>query len=468
VKRLYKYKKAVIDQVFLGFFLFFVLIGLGATVADEIQMRNEYIKLEEMADSTSKAMTSIYNETSGSEESRYQKAECIAKGIISKTALGEKLLKDKAIEFIWYDMDNDGRPDFVSTKIDGYSYKGFWYGIVGADAFNIPNASYVAKVSQYDTRILKSYDVSFGGTSGGAQTILGTYTKIKKDDGQTCVVTEAIAESEINNKLIKKYPAFNRDDFMPKIVMPNTKDSKASLGLAQGSPPNTEYFLITWGYDAYGSNMPKNPCINIENPCSGSPSFKIIDCNNKKVATVKSKSQDHYILFQDPKFNGISKVDGKNYDHFHILGRTHLQAYQNFLKSEGHECKATQTLKDGQKLCIEYKPHKFCVEYWKVWPYACKKEVTSDGQLDWETWVEYATANGIDYSKDPNDNYIYAIEDTKGGGDRDFNDIFLDIHNNYEADETEIVYSNDDLEYSENAAKLRRIKPNTIADDCLE
>lgn len=39
-------KKAFIDQIFLGLFLFVALIGIGATISDSMEARDKYYNLK--------------------------------------------------------------------------------------------------------------------------------------------------------------------------------------------------------------------------------------------------------------------------------------------------------------------------------------------------------------------------------------------------------------------------------------
>jgi len=75
-------KKAFIDQIMLGFFLFTALIVLGATINDEFEARNKTDDLKVLVKNTTRALSKhyMYNQNIGT-------AEDIANDLLNKTKL---------------------------------------------------------------------------------------------------------------------------------------------------------------------------------------------------------------------------------------------------------------------------------------------------------------------------------------------------------------------------------------------
>ena len=53
-------KKAFIDQIFLGLFLFVTLIGIGATISDTTEARDKYYNLKKITDNAALTLAKYY------------------------------------------------------------------------------------------------------------------------------------------------------------------------------------------------------------------------------------------------------------------------------------------------------------------------------------------------------------------------------------------------------------------------
>lgn len=148
-------KKAFIDQVLLGFFLFFVLIVLGATVADEYEARNKYYELKKITDnaafSAGKYYIYVNNDTN--------EAETISNNMLDNTKLGLEV-KDKVV----YNWDFVSEPNTLSVSIPSYEQETFWFKFLDIDSFNLKANSTVEILENID--ITQTNDLAPFGING--------------------------------------------------------------------------------------------------------------------------------------------------------------------------------------------------------------------------------------------------------------------------------------------------------------
>lgn len=125
-------KKAFIDQILLGLFLFVVLIILGATVNDNMQARDKYYNLKKITDNSvltlAKYYVNVEENTSNAENVYYQ--------MLLKTKLGNEV-KDTII----YTWDFASEPNSVTAEITNYIEETFWFKFLGLASFNLKASS---------------------------------------------------------------------------------------------------------------------------------------------------------------------------------------------------------------------------------------------------------------------------------------------------------------------------------------
>jgi len=126
-------KKAFIDKIMLGFFLFaFGMIFLGA-VSDQLTVRNKVLALKKVAQTASLSAAKYYiNEMPNTIE-----AQDIANKVVSSTPLGKEVVDD--IEYDW--QPNDIDPDSLIVTIPSYKQDFFWFRLIGWDSKEIKNIS---------------------------------------------------------------------------------------------------------------------------------------------------------------------------------------------------------------------------------------------------------------------------------------------------------------------------------------
>ena len=121
-------KKAFIDQILLGLFLFVVLIIIGATVSDNMQARNKYYNLKKITDNAVLTLAKYYVNV----EENSLHAENIYNEMLKKTKLGNEV-KDS----ITYTWDLVSEPNTVIAEIPSYTEETFWFKFLGLNSFDL-------------------------------------------------------------------------------------------------------------------------------------------------------------------------------------------------------------------------------------------------------------------------------------------------------------------------------------------
>lgn len=129
-------KRAFIDQIMLGLFLFVSLVVLGATVNDEMDARNTYYKLKKLTDNAALSMAKYYN----SVNPNTLEAEAIANAMLDKTKLGQQI--KGSITYTW---DLLSYPKTVTAKVPSYTYETFWFRFLDMASFTL-KAESTAKI----------------------------------------------------------------------------------------------------------------------------------------------------------------------------------------------------------------------------------------------------------------------------------------------------------------------------------
>lgn len=281
-------KKAFIDQIMLGFFLFASLVIFGATVSDEYEARNKAVKLQEITKLTTRALAKhyMYNEDMDA-------AEVIANNILSETKVGQELMDNNFISYLWRDLDGDGLPNVVTSTIAGYQQDSFWFKFIDKDEFNLPSVDWTEYVTKDESDII-SIVMRYGGSNAGYHNMIGTY---ELDDGG-CFAN-------------------------PTLVLVNKEDHEIGDELGSYTNLDTRFFIIPDGYDRFGNRTSTlNSSISITG-CEGEIPSVNIDEN--------IDSGDVY--FQDTQFN---TDDG--YDHMHEVGKTYFDLYKEYVSQSITYC----------------------------------------------------------------------------------------------------------------------------------
>ncbi len=117
-------KKAFIDQILLGLFLFVALIGLGATISDNMQARDKYYNLKKVTDNAVLTLAKYYVKI---EESTFN-AEAVHQDMLLETKLGQEI-KDTIV----YSWDFVSEPNTVTATISNYQEDTFWLKFLDLD-----------------------------------------------------------------------------------------------------------------------------------------------------------------------------------------------------------------------------------------------------------------------------------------------------------------------------------------------
>lgn len=125
-------KKAIIDQLFLGFLLLMGMVTFVATVNDETSTRNYIYDLKALAKESADAMASYYVENID-----MCTAQDINTNILNQSKHGKDSLDNGLVSYQWWDTNNDGEPDQVTTTIAQHPHDTFWYRFFDKDSFTV-------------------------------------------------------------------------------------------------------------------------------------------------------------------------------------------------------------------------------------------------------------------------------------------------------------------------------------------
>ena len=139
-------KKAFIDQIFLGLFLFVALIGIGATISDSMEARDKYYNLKKITDGAVLTLAKYYVNV----EASTLLAETTHQDMLSQTKLGNEV--KNSITYTW-DFINE--PNSVTATISNYKQDTFWFKLFGFASFTL-NAESKATITSVDLNTAKS------------------------------------------------------------------------------------------------------------------------------------------------------------------------------------------------------------------------------------------------------------------------------------------------------------------------
>jgi|GEM_PF-6068097 len=358
-------KKAVLEQIMLGFVLLTTLALFVATIQDERNTRDRIYDLKEIARTASKTMASHY-----SNQIDMCQAQQIAINILNQTPTGRYLINNNLIAFQWKDLlpdfdrdgiGDDGEADTITTTILAHPYETFWYKFFDKDSFTIGPVSATEQVV-----IPRNVSLSFGSEGADYRNMVGTYTL----DNNGCVQN-------------------------PQLILEDSEKSGMSAGDSIGqefTTPPTYLFLVANGRNKFATSngwSTDYPSLNDSvtlNHCGSN----VVDDTSNPTVTINDKTVNNTeIFFQHQALNG----DGK-YAHFQIIPKTIWDDYNDFindLDEDNAQQKYQQFIEHADELNADDDPN-----------------------------------NDIDYTFDINDEYYYSMEDLNGGGDQDFNDLVLD------------------------------------------
>lgn len=281
-------KKAFVDQILLGLFLFVALIVLGATVSDEYVARNKTDNLQIIAKNTTRALAKHYMYHENIEE-----AQTIANNMLLQTKLGSEILNKGFITYTWRDLTGNGFPDAVTTEISGYVQDNFWFRFLDLDTFNLPTVSASAYVTKDESDII-SITLKYGGSNAGYHNMIGTYEL----DENNCITNA-------------------------KLLLVNKEEYEIGDILGNYTNLNTRFFIIPDGFDVYGART-----------ATLDSALQITGCgNNVPTVTIDGNTDSGDVYFQDTYFN-----PDNGYDHMREIGKTYFDDYENFLNTDISYC----------------------------------------------------------------------------------------------------------------------------------
>ncbi len=348
------------------------IVTFVATVNDETSTRNYIYDLKALVKSSANAMARYY-------ESNIDMctAQNITTSILNQQKLGNKTLSNQLVSYRWWDSDGDGEPDQVSAYIAQHPYDTFWYRFFDKNDFTVGPFSWTEPVNTP-----RSVTITYGGESAGFTNMVGLYDL----DRNNCVT---------NTRIILA----NSDDH-------NLIGTLLNNGTAITSPP-THVFLISDGYNIFKNGYARpnvGDTMTFGDNGNGTHCFDNVG-GNPTVNINGIKKENANVYFEHNELNG----DG--YPHIQIIPESVWSTYNEFVG--GYGAFAGQ----GTKTYDEFIDHCNVVNYDNN-QFNNIPDITNDPATSYKEGVN-------DCIHDINDEYRYAMEDLNGGGDEDFNDIFL-------------------------------------------
>lgn len=134
-------KKAIIDQILLILFLFVALVGIGATISDNMKARDKYYNLKKITDNAVLTLAKYYVNV----EQNTDSAENIYDNMLSQTNLGNEI--SSSIVYTW---DFISEPNTVTANISNYEESTFWFKLFGLNSFSLDVQS-IATITTIDS-----------------------------------------------------------------------------------------------------------------------------------------------------------------------------------------------------------------------------------------------------------------------------------------------------------------------------
>lgn len=121
-------KKALVDQIMLGLFVFFALIAIGATISDNMKARDKYYNLKRLTDNSVLTLAKYYTRV----EENTTNAQNINYDMLSESSLGLQIR-----DTITYSWDFISEPNTVTATIPNYQEDTFWFKFLGLNTFDL-------------------------------------------------------------------------------------------------------------------------------------------------------------------------------------------------------------------------------------------------------------------------------------------------------------------------------------------
>lgn len=279
-------KKAIIDQIFLGFILLSAILTFLATVNDDTSTRNRIYDLKELAKNSSNTIARHYEQ-----QIDMCDAQTINNDILRETTLGNMVLDNSLISYTWYDINKDGQPDRVETTIAQHDHETFWYRFIEKFKFTIGPFS-----EEEELDVPANVTLSFGSEDAGYNNMMGTYQL----DANNCVTNAQLLLENSNAGHSQGDP----------------------IGTTFTSPP-TYVFLLSNGYDLFanGSDRPRlTDSITVNNHCFNNAT------SNPSVTLNGITRNNANMYFEHTELNG----DG-GYEHIQLIPQNALAQYESFI-----------------------------------------------------------------------------------------------------------------------------------------
>ena len=393
-------KKAVMDQLFIGFLLGMALFGFAATVIDETSTRNYIYNLKDTAKVAAKTMARYYEQNFD-----ICTSQKIAADIILQGEIGDKLTNEGLISYQWFDTwpdtNGDGigdaaqpEPDVIRVTIASHKHNTFWYRFFGFDDFNINPIVWEEPINTP-----KNVTITYGGEDAGYTNMVGLYEL----DNNGCVIN-------------------------PRLILTNS-DNDSLIGTQLGQPilsPPTYIFILSDGYNIFanGSDRPQISDTIFMNHCIGDA--------NPTVTLNGITRTNTAMFFEQPEMNG----DG--FEHVQIIPKTIWDYYNTYISGG-----SGRNYNTFIALC---------------------NTVNYDNDPNNNIPATNMIIGVNDCKNDINDEYQYAMEDLNGGGDQDFNDIYLDTTRIVQPNNCNCYTMNNDGSLNLNCTD--NIPPSVIVSGC--
>lgn len=402
-------KRAIVDQMLLGFILVLGIITFVATLNDETKTRNYIYDLKAFAQNTAKTMARHYEYSID-----MCAAQQVAKNLELQTKIGNKLISGGYLPYpndnlgygyTWLDKDSDGEPDAIQVKIKSHQYETFWYRFFDKFTFTIPDI-----VVEEVVNTPKDVSISYWKIpNAGYFNTMGTYQL----DANNCVVNAQLhmANAKDAAKWLSNVGSGNgyyNQTSSDSTSWDNYNDVGDGSGDFAGSTivsgitsPPTFVFLIANG-NSHFNNPADDATVIFENQhCFGSPIYPRITINGITKQGVVGSEGNPNVFFEHTQLN----ADGVN--HMHIIPKNVLSDYQSF----------KQTYNGNER------------DKYEAFLSECDT-VNHDGNSSNNIPSDHVedTDDGVnDCRVDPNGEYYYALEDLdEANSDLDFTDMLLD------------------------------------------
>lgn len=398
-------KKALIDQMLLGFIAVFSIIIFVATVNDDKVIKNKYYQLEDIATESINALAQEYfknmeGDLTGPVSTVMDaicQAEDITNDLINASDLGNELNSLGKISYKWYDEGTydastdsyiggaDGRPDYITATIEDYEKETFWYKFIGKKSFILPRFTRAVDLNKFTFNV----DVDFRGViNAGYYNMVGTYTL----DSNGCPQ---------NPELI----LVNKDEWASKIG-----DTIKNIEM-----PQTRMFFISDGYRRFDMFSGRTEEDIKENTT--------IQFNNKGSTDCTNGSSFPDVVFSRAGFT--QEHSGQN--HSSLTSKANVYFQDNYLNFDRPQPADTETEhmreiaeKDWGAFIAYMEPS----DKWNDYPEAqayydslTETEKSFNGKKleslagDIDGWDAFVSDRGLSPDYDPTGKYVYISED---------------------------------------------------------